>query len=246
MYKTLDPFRTWCKTVLPLVYDDSLSYYELLTIMVNYINDIIKEIKLINPLLNDIINQMEKLKKEVEKAIQELPELVETEVDAYLAHMVETGAFAEILIDDTTTSLIKTWSSDKISDALSSKADTSAIPTKTSDLVNDSGFVTSSAIPTKTSDLTNDSGFITSSDLPTKLSDLTNDEGFIGFTDVTGTLVAGNTSITLSNNAITTNSTIDIYTSDGTEWESFTIATGSITITFEAQSADLGVKVRVS
>lgn len=38
------------------------------------------------------------------------------------------------------------------------------VPTKTSDLINDSGFVTS--VPTKTSDLTNDSGFITSSALP--------------------------------------------------------------------------------
>lgn len=34
-------------------------------------------------------------------------------------------------------------------------------------------------VPTKTSDLTNDSGFITSESVPTKLSDLTNDEGFI-------------------------------------------------------------------
>ena len=40
------------------------------------------------------------------------------------------------------------------------------IPTKTSDLTNDSGFVTSAAIPTKTSDLTNDSGFITDADVP--------------------------------------------------------------------------------
>ena len=35
------------------------------------------------------------------------------------------------------------------------------IPTKTSDLVNDSGFITEDAIPTKTSELTNDSDFIT-------------------------------------------------------------------------------------
>ena len=35
------------------------------------------------------------------------------------------------------------------------------IPTKTSDLTNDSGFVTSSQVPTKTSDLTNDSDFTT-------------------------------------------------------------------------------------
>lgn len=34
-------------------------------------------------------------------------------------------------------------------------------PTKTSDLTNDSGYVTSSALPTKVSDLTNDTGFIT-------------------------------------------------------------------------------------
>ena len=35
-----------------------------------------------------------------------------------------------------------------------------SIPTKTSDLTNDSGFITSASIPTKTSDLTNDSGFV--------------------------------------------------------------------------------------
>ena len=35
------------------------------------------------------------------------------------------------------------------------------IPTKTSELTNDSGFITSSSIPTKTSELTNDSGFVT-------------------------------------------------------------------------------------
>lgn len=41
------------------------------------------------------------------------------------------------------------------------------IPSKTSDLQNDSGFITSASVPTKTSDLQNDSGFITSSALPT-------------------------------------------------------------------------------
>ena len=41
------------------------------------------------------------------------------------------------------------------------------IPTKTSQLQNDSGFVTSASVPTKTSQLQNDSGFITSSSLPT-------------------------------------------------------------------------------
>ena len=85
-------------------------------------------------------------------------------------------------------------------------ATTSQIPTKTSKLINDSGFITakdlpnvpnvvsaftndvgyitSAAIPTKTSDLTNDSGFITKSSLPTKTSDLTNDSGYITAQDI--------------------------------------------------------------
>lgn len=74
-----------------------------------------------------------------------------------------------------------------------------AIPTKTSDITNDSGFITSAAVPTKTSDLTNDSGFITNQvnnlanyydqtainsmfnalSIPTKTSELTNDSGFL-------------------------------------------------------------------
>lgn len=47
-------------------------------------------------------------------------------------------------------------------------ANKSELPTKTSELSNDSGFITSSDVPTKTSDLTNDSGFITSADIITK------------------------------------------------------------------------------
>lgn len=39
----LKPFRFWCQKVLPLVYDDSLSYYELLCKVVDYINNLMKD-----------------------------------------------------------------------------------------------------------------------------------------------------------------------------------------------------------
>lgn len=39
------PFRFWCQKVLPLVYDDSLSYYELLCKVVDYINKLIEQDK---------------------------------------------------------------------------------------------------------------------------------------------------------------------------------------------------------
>lgn len=49
------------------------------------------------------------------------------------------------------------------------------VPTKTSDLTNDSGFITQNdipSIPSKTSDLQNDSGFITQNDIPSIPDDL--------------------------------------------------------------------------
>ena len=67
-----------------------------------------------------------------------------------------------------------------------------------------------------------------------------------GWTDVTGTLSAGSTSITLSDASITTTSTIEVFTDPELEYNSLTVATGSVTLTFDAQSSSLGVKVRVS
>lgn len=65
--------------------------------------------------------------------------------------------------------------------------------------------------------------------------------------EVVGTLTAGNTSITLQDESITTNSTIDIYTDAfGVNPTDVVVAAGSVTLTFEAQVSDLGVKVRAS
>lgn len=54
---------------------------------------------------------------------------------------------------------------------LSTKASIHDLPTKTSDLINDSGFITDGDIPSKTSDLINDSGFITGADVPSNETD---------------------------------------------------------------------------
>ena len=71
--------------------------------------------------------------------------------------------------------------------------------------------------------------------------------GGSSWTDVTGTLTAGQTSITLSNVAITTTSTLEYFTDKfGVNPVDVTASTGSVTLTFEAQASNLGVKVRVS
>lgn len=62
--------------------------------------------------------------------------------------------------------------------------------------------------------------------------------------EVTGTLTAGSTTITLQDASILTTSTIDIYTDAwGVNPETVVVTTGQIVMTFEAQVADLGVKV---
>lgn len=71
-----------------------------------------------------------------------------------------------------------------ITDKEGEKKATATLPSKVSELTNDSGFITTAAVPKKVSELTNDSGFITNAALPTKVSQLENDTKFITAKDV--------------------------------------------------------------
>lgn len=66
--------------------------------------------------------------------------------------------------------------------------------------------------------------------------------------EVTGTLLAGNTSLTISNAAITTASTIQVFTDPPEIPRSapMSVSTGSVTLTFEAQLSDVAVKLVIS
>ena len=58
-------FRFWCQSVLPTVYDDSLSYYELLNKCVNYINGLIGDDKIITHNIGDLWETYVQLEKYV-------------------------------------------------------------------------------------------------------------------------------------------------------------------------------------
>ena len=61
---------------------------------------------------------------------------------------------------------------------------------------------------------------------------------------LTGTLTAGQTSLTIEDEGITLNAIVDIYTDVfGVDPTNVVVANGSITITFDAQASDLSVKV---
>ena len=63
-------------------------------------------------------------------------------------------------------------------------------------------------------------------------------------TELTSSLTAGQTTVTISDAAILTTSTIDIYVDKyGISPEDVTVTTGQIVLTFAEQASDLGIKV---
>ena len=91
MAGNLRHFRFWCQKVLPLVYDNSLSYYEVLCKVVKYINDlidsdkeIVADIDVLKKEMDEVLEFMEKYREEAEKIIKE-------EIEKYIATMVFFG-----------------------------------------------------------------------------------------------------------------------------------------------------------
>ena len=86
-YHKMKHFRFWCQSVLPLVYDDSLSYYEVLCKVVNYINNLIDTDK-------EIFEDLDELKSEmlvVQEWIDNFDENIEAIVREYIVRMVFFG-----------------------------------------------------------------------------------------------------------------------------------------------------------
>lgn len=87
-YNELKHFKFWCQKILPLVYDDSLSYYEVLCKVVDYINKLIDDD-------NSIITQIEELKKELEIVQKWIADydtsFAEQIIQKYLATMIFVG-----------------------------------------------------------------------------------------------------------------------------------------------------------
>ncbi len=86
-----------------------------------------------------------------------------------------------------------------------------------------------------------------SADEKVGIINITNESmGMATWTDLTGTLTTGSTSITISSADITTNSVIEVFDSLDIPYNSKTLTTGSITLEFDAQQSDMTVMVRVS
>ena len=82
------PFRFWCQKILPAVYDDSLSYYELLCKVVDYLNKVMEDdINVVN-----LVNELEEF---VNNYFNNLD--VQEEINNKLDAMAEDGSLLALI-----------------------------------------------------------------------------------------------------------------------------------------------------
>ena len=89
MLPNLKHFKFWCQKVLPLVYDDSLSYYEVLCKVVDYINNIIADMQTTNTEITELQNEINQIKMWIEN-------FETTELEKLIAEKIATMIFIEI------------------------------------------------------------------------------------------------------------------------------------------------------
>ncbi len=85
----LKHFKFWCQKILPLVYDDSLSYYEVLCKVVDYINKLIDD-------ENSAIKQIAELKKELEVVQKWIADFNTSYAEEIIKKYLATMIFIEI------------------------------------------------------------------------------------------------------------------------------------------------------
>ena len=74
-FMTIPKFKFWCQKILPLVYDDSLSYVETLYKVVDYLNKVIEDINNIPDYINEVVSE-DKLKDILSELLDELREQI--------------------------------------------------------------------------------------------------------------------------------------------------------------------------
>lgn len=94
-YKELQPFRYWCHKVLPLVYDDSLSYYELLCKIVAFLNDTMEYAETLHVDVTNLRNAYNELQSYVNNYFSNLD--VQEEINNKLDNMASNGELYEII-----------------------------------------------------------------------------------------------------------------------------------------------------
>lgn len=88
-------FRFWCQKVLPIVYDDSLSYYELLNKVVAYLNNVINDVANVETNVAEMYDVYTKLLEWIDNYYENLD--IQEEVDDKLDRMADDGTLTRLI-----------------------------------------------------------------------------------------------------------------------------------------------------
>ena len=93
----VDSFRFWCQKVLPLVYDDSLSYYELLCKVVDYLNNTIADVNTLGTDVDNLHKAFIQLQDYVNNYFSTLD--VQEEINNKLDAMAKDGTLSMLIVE---------------------------------------------------------------------------------------------------------------------------------------------------
>lgn len=95
-YTELKPFRFWCQKVLPLVYDDSLSYYEVLCKVVDFLNKTMEDVGVLHDDVEALNTAYQQLQAYVNDYFSTLD--VQQEINHKLDIMAADGTLDALLL----------------------------------------------------------------------------------------------------------------------------------------------------
>ena len=95
VYKDVSPFKYWCQKVLPAVYDDSLSYYETLCKITDYLNDVIENANKLGEDTNSLYQAFTQLQDYVNHYFDNLS--VQNEINNKLDIMSNDGSLSALI-----------------------------------------------------------------------------------------------------------------------------------------------------
>lgn len=118
-YVSLTPFRYWCQKILPLTYDDSMSYYELLCKVVDCLNKAMEDVETLNTDIDNVYTAYDTLQDYVNTYFDNLD--VQNEINSKLDEMAESGELASIInpfvyqyVSSVTGEAVTNWLNDNV------------------------------------------------------------------------------------------------------------------------------------
>ena len=140
--KDLAPFRYWCQKVIPLIYDDSLSYYELLSKFVDYINTNIENVEILQQDVTGMYDAFMELQDYVNTYFENLDidEEVTRGINQKLDKMAKDGTLDAIIanvVRETTEPIVRANLNQSVSDKIDALVDDGVFRSYTSNIVSD-------------------------------------------------------------------------------------------------------------